>query len=128
MLNDEAARSEAITGRLKHGKGRDAHIVLSPQPSEDPNDPLNWPLWKKEVIIAILCLGAMLNAGTNVSIYSCSMHSGVVTLLTIPQGPFLNASYFEMSLQVNKPINTVVLVSGYNLLAAGCIGPFGTKP
>ena len=39
-------------------------------------------------------------------------------------GPFLNASYFEISLAVNKPINTVVLASGYNLLAAGCIGPF----
>lgn len=46
-------------------------------------------------------------------------------------GPFLNASYFEISLAVNKPINTVVLASGYNLLAAGCIGPlvaaFGRK-
>jgi hypothetical protein len=68
LLNDEAAHSEAITGNLKHGKGRNAHIVLSPQPSEDPNDPLNWPQLKKEAIIAILCLGAMLNAGTNVSL------------------------------------------------------------
>lgn len=25
--------------------------------------------------------------------------------------------------QVNKPLTTVVLVSGYNLLAAGCSGP-----
>ncbi|KAJ4256864.1 hypothetical protein NW762_008960 [Fusarium torreyae] len=24
-------------------------IVLSPQPSNDPNDPLNWPLWRKMV-------------------------------------------------------------------------------
>ncbi|OQV05803.1 hypothetical protein CLAIMM_10473 [Cladophialophora immunda] len=104
LLNDEAAHSEAITSGLKHGKGRDAHIVLSPQPSEDPNDPLNWPLLKKEIMIAILCLGSMLNAGTN--------------------GPFLNASYFEMSQQLNTDITTVVLVSGYNLLAAGCIGPF----
>jgi hypothetical protein len=94
-----------VTGGLKHGKGRNAHIVLSPQPSEDPNDPLNWSSWKKEIIIVILSLGAMLNAGTN--------------------GPFLNASYFEMSLQVNRPINDLVLASGYNLLAAGCIGPFG---
>lgn len=41
---------------------------MSPQPSEDPNDPLNWAMWRKELIIAILSLGAMLNAGTNVSI------------------------------------------------------------
>ena len=24
-----------------------ADIVLTPQPSDDPNDPLNWPAWKK---------------------------------------------------------------------------------
>ncbi|KIW13192.1 hypothetical protein PV08_08379 [Exophiala spinifera] len=104
LLNDEAAHQEAITEGLKHGKGKDAHIVLSPQPSEDPNDPLNWPMWKKEVITAILCLGAMLNAGTN--------------------GPFLNASYFQISQQLNMDLTTVVLVSGYNLLAAGASGPF----
>jgi hypothetical protein len=68
LLNDEAAHSEELTHGLKHGTGKDAHIVLSPQPSEDPNDPLNWPMWKKDMIIAILCLGTMLNAGTNVSL------------------------------------------------------------
>ena len=67
LLNDEAASSDGATQGLKHGTGKDSHIVLSPQPSEDPNDPLNWPKWKKDVITVILCLGAMLNAGTNVS-------------------------------------------------------------
>jgi len=67
LLDDYAAQTEEFTHSLKHATGTDAHIVLSPQPSEDPNDPLNWPKWKKELIVAILCLGAMLNAGTNVS-------------------------------------------------------------
>lgn len=40
------------------------------------------------------------------------------------QGPFLNASYFSMSQTLGMDINVVVMVSGYNLLAAGCIGPF----
>jgi MFS family permease len=39
-------------------------------------------------------------------------------------GPFLNASYFEMAQRIDVSLTTVVLVSGYNLLAAGCIGPF----
>ncbi|TKA69878.1 hypothetical protein B0A55_08828 [Friedmanniomyces simplex] len=104
LLNDHAAHTEDITGTLKHGRGRDADIVLSPQPSEDPNDPLNWSTWKKEVIIWILCLGAMLHAGVN--------------------GPFLNASYFEISALLGRPLPVVVLASGYNLLAAGCSGPF----
>ena len=51
--------------KFKRGTGRDAHVVLIPQPSDDPNDPyvsyflnqpfsdhyqhrLNWPRWKKE--------------------------------------------------------------------------------
>lgn len=66
LLNDRAAHTEDVVGTLKHGTGRNAHIVLSPQPSEDANDPLNWPAWKKELVIIILCLGAMLHAGTNV--------------------------------------------------------------
>lgn len=61
-------------------------------------------MWKKEVIIAVLSLGAMLHAGTN--------------------GPFLNASYFEMAQAIDTDLTTVVMASGYNLLAAGCIGPF----
>lgn len=34
--------------RLKHGTGKFSHILLVPQPSDSPNDPLNWPLWKKD--------------------------------------------------------------------------------
>ncbi|KAJ4146802.1 hypothetical protein NW765_016726 [Fusarium oxysporum] len=39
-------------------------IVLVPQPSDDPNDPLNWPRWKKEmftvsIIIGCGCVGAI---------------------------------------------------------------------
>lgn len=42
LLDDHSAHAEDVARGLKHGTGRDAHIVLSPQPSEDPNDPLNW--------------------------------------------------------------------------------------
>ncbi|KAI1370262.1 MFS general substrate transporter [Hypoxylon crocopeplum] len=40
---------------IKYGTGKYAKVELSPQPSEDPEDPLNWPLWKKH-----LNLGALL--------------------------------------------------------------------
>lgn len=68
QLNDESSDgdNDNNAANLKHGTGKDAHIVLSPQPSNDPNDPLNWPRWKKEMIIAVLAFGGMLNAGTNV--------------------------------------------------------------
>ncbi|KAI0204797.1 hypothetical protein F4808DRAFT_412205 [Astrocystis sublimbata] len=39
---------------LKYGVGKYTTIELSPQPSEDPEDPLNWPLWKKNLNFAAL--------------------------------------------------------------------------
>ncbi|KAI1874387.1 hypothetical protein JX265_004595 [Neoarthrinium moseri] len=29
-------------------------VVLSPQPSSDPNEPLNWPLWRKNLNMALI--------------------------------------------------------------------------
>ncbi|EXJ53391.1 uncharacterized protein A1O5_13380 [Cladophialophora psammophila CBS 110553] len=102
VLDDEVAHVEGLSG-LKHAKGKGQHVVLVPQPSEDPNDPLNWPLWKKEMITWILCFGAILNCATN--------------------GPFLNASYVAIAERLQTPLTSVVVLSGYNLLAAGATGP-----
>lgn len=45
---------------LKHGRGRHADIVLVPQPSDDPNDPLNWSQTKKHMTFFVLTLGTLL--------------------------------------------------------------------
>lgn len=34
---------------LKHDKT--GKVVLIPQPSDSPNDPYNWPKWKKEMFM-----------------------------------------------------------------------------
>ncbi|KAF8808029.1 MFS general substrate transporter [Phlegmacium glaucopus] len=47
---------------LKRGTGRDKHVVLIPQPSDDPNDPLNWPRWKKEACFWTLAFVASVDA------------------------------------------------------------------
>jgi hypothetical protein len=44
------------TSALKHGKGRNSDIVLVPQPSDSPRDPLNWPQWKKELLLLIISI------------------------------------------------------------------------
>ena len=49
----------------------------------------------------------------------------MIQLLIIAQGPLLNASYFQIAERLEMDLTKVVLVSGYNLLAAGCSGPFG---
>ncbi|KAF8466523.1 major facilitator superfamily domain-containing protein [Gautieria morchelliformis] len=45
---------------LKHGKGKYSDIILVPQPSDDPNDPLNWPSWKKHTTYFTLTYGTVL--------------------------------------------------------------------
>ena len=37
-------------------------VVLSPQPSKDPNDPLNWPMWFKWFILVQLSFAAFQNS------------------------------------------------------------------
>jgi hypothetical protein len=93
-LNDHAAQTQDFTQNLKHGTGRNSEIVLSPPPSDDPNDPLNWPMWKKEPIIIILYLGTMLNVGTNV----CSPIS--IDVSNLSRDRFLMPPYFAMAQQL----------------------------
>ncbi|PIL27048.1 MFS general substrate transporter [Ganoderma sinense ZZ0214-1] len=47
-------------GDLKRGTGKHSHIVLIPQPSDDPRDPLNWPRWKKETCFWMLVFASTL--------------------------------------------------------------------
>lgn len=51
----------------------DGHTILIPQPSSDPNDPLNWSSSKKHIILIILSFNAFIPD------FASSM--GVVTLL-----------------------------------------------
>jgi hypothetical protein len=38
----------------------DGHTLLIPQPSEDPNDPLNWSSTKKHLFLFIIAVAAFL--------------------------------------------------------------------
>ena len=51
-----ADRLASGTAHLKHGTGRDKDIILVPQPSDSPRDPLNWSLWKKDFMLFIICI------------------------------------------------------------------------
>jgi hypothetical protein len=39
---------------------KDGHTILIPQPSDDPNDPLNWSSARKHVILFIMSIAAFL--------------------------------------------------------------------
>ncbi|TVY92827.1 putative MFS-type transporter [Lachnellula willkommii] len=104
ILDEKVAHSGAVTAGLRHGTGRNTHVVLVPQPSEDPNDPLNWSPVKKLACIIILGLGTCLNAATI--------------------APLLNAGLSTISKDFGVPIGQITLISGYQLLVAGGSGPF----
>lgn len=77
--------------------------ILVPQPSDDPNDPLNWPLWKRDMITAILSITA---------IFATSL------------GPILAANTITLSLWFGKNLTKVALLTGYFLLGVGAAGTF----
>ncbi|RYP34030.1 hypothetical protein DL767_004472 [Monosporascus sp. MG133] len=46
---------------IKYGTGKFSAVELSPQPSDDPEDPLNWPLWRKHLnFVALLSMVALI--------------------------------------------------------------------
>ncbi|KAH7379889.1 serine/threonine kinase 16 [Cadophora sp. MPI-SDFR-AT-0126] len=104
ILEEEQAHSENVTGNLKHGTGKNSHVVLTPQPSDDPNDPLNWSTARKMSIMLITGLGTILYGSTF--------------------GPLLNASIIVISVDLNVSITDVTLLSGYQILVVGCTAPF----
>ena len=66
LLDQQAANSGAITNNLKHDK-KNPKILLAPQPSEDPNDPLNWSSSLKYLVCFILFLGTIVHSASTVS-------------------------------------------------------------
>ncbi|KAA8634727.1 hypothetical protein SMACR_00791 [Sordaria macrospora] len=51
----------STTRTIKYGRGKHSDIELVPQPSDDPEDPLNWPRWRKESSFFALLLVVALN-------------------------------------------------------------------
>lgn len=49
---------DATRGDLK--VARDGHTILIPQPSDDPNDPLNWSRFRKHLVLIIISMTAFL--------------------------------------------------------------------
>ncbi|KAF2640659.1 serine/threonine kinase 16 [Massarina eburnea CBS 473.64] len=88
---------------FKHGKGKITNIILIPQPSEDPNDPLLWPTWKREAAFAFL-------------FFNC------IIFAALP-GPMIAPATVALAVQLDVPIKKVAQLSGYQLLIVGALGP-----
>jgi len=84
------------TSHLK--KSADGKHILVPQPSDDPRDPLNWPMMKKQ-----LCFWTLL------------LMAGIAGAC----GPLVSSGYVAIARDTNASVNSVAASNGYLLLGLG---------
>ena len=86
-------RSHSNTKRTRDGK-----IVLYPQPDDSGNDPLNWPVWRRNA--ALLSLG-----------FYCMIGGGVT--------PILAAGFHQVANDLNISYNEVARTTGLYMMGLG---------
>ncbi|KAK7894034.1 hypothetical protein LTR67_006735 [Exophiala xenobiotica] len=102
--SNQPSQDAQVSARLKHGTGSSSHVVLVPQPSDDPNDPLNWSPLQKDWVYFNICVGASM-------------------LVTVPSG-LITSGIFTLTTVFDRSIEDVAALSGYVLLAVGSGAPF----
>ncbi|KAH8697941.1 major facilitator superfamily domain-containing protein [Talaromyces proteolyticus] len=88
--------SQTPTQLLKKGKGKYSQVILSPQPSDDPNDPLNWPQWQKESILLIVGMSAAV-AGAF--------------------GPMLSPGFVQIAAELDVPVSMLAQATSWMILS-----------
>ncbi|KAK3060793.1 hypothetical protein LTS18_007675, partial [Coniosporium uncinatum] len=91
-----------VDPNLKYDRSGPIPIILHPQPTDDPNDPLNWPLWRRDLILLLLSL---------------------LSILASTLSPLLAANTLVLSLLFRRTFTSMALLTGYHLLGVG-IGGF----
>lgn len=92
------SHGELNTSALRHGKGRDSDVLLVPQPSNSPNDPLNWSLLKKDLMLFFICID---------------------TAVVGAWGPMITPGFVEMTSQFGISYNKLNGDLGYGILMIG---------
>ncbi|KAJ5650075.1 Major facilitator superfamily domain general substrate transporter [Penicillium longicatenatum] len=95
--------SDRIPGAtsLKYDRSTAEPTLLVPQPSDDPNDPLNWPLWRRDLILAILSFVTVL----------CTTLSSIMAANTVTIAEYETITFVQAA-----------LLTGYHLCGVGVAG------
>lgn len=97
---------DAIKTTDENKRTPDGKVILQPQPDDSPNDPLNWPAWKRDV--ALICLG-----------FYCMVGGGTT--------PLLAAGFGDVAKTYSVSIPEVARTVGLYMLGLG-IGSVITSP
>ncbi|KAF3481689.1 uncharacterized protein GIQ15_04448 [Arthroderma uncinatum] len=104
VLDDDGSSIETPVpeeSHLKYDKTGPVPVILVPQPSDDPNDPLNWPLWKRDMILLILSFTSVICATTS---------------------PILAANTITIARTFTIDFTQAALLTGYHLCGVGVAG------
>jgi hypothetical protein len=58
---EKSSRSASVSATRK--TTADGLLILEPQPDDSPNDPLNWPLWQRDIALFSLGIYCMVGGG-----------------------------------------------------------------
>lgn len=90
----DAEEPDAYERTLK----KNGNIVLTPQPHDDPNDPLNWKQWKRDVMLMVIGFHSLVGGG---------------------QTPILAAGFKTISKQFGVPLTKMSYTTGGYMFALG---------
>lgn len=102
---------------LKHDSS--GRFVLVPQPSDSPNDPYNWPRWKKEMFTVAFAWGCGCVGGTSGYIKSIS---SISYLTHSAIGPLLGAAFVQLAELFNVELTTFVSGLQGGMIASIAVG------
>ncbi|RYO26301.1 hypothetical protein AA0111_g8209 [Alternaria arborescens] len=89
------------TGRSDLKYDKTGKILLVPQPSDDPNDPLNWSLRRRDTILLLLSL---------------------LSVIASTLSPILAANTISLAIYFGRDLTDMALLTGYHLLGVGVAG------
>lgn len=104
MMNDTnedgaaSTRATSIDDNSLSMKKSNNGIILHPQPHDNPNDPLNWPIWQRDLCLFLIGMQTFLGGG---------------------QTPILAAGYSGLLKEFNVPLTTISYLVGGYMLAMG---------
>ncbi|GAM88811.1 hypothetical protein ANO11243_068450 [Dothideomycetidae sp. 11243] len=98
--DDTAAAAAPASIALKRSKGSNP-VILVPQPSDDPRDPLNWPLWRRDLILGIISL---------------------LSVIASTLSPLLAANTLTLDLYFERTFGKIAQLTGWHLLGVGVSG------
>ncbi|KAJ5215031.1 Major facilitator superfamily domain general substrate transporter [Penicillium chermesinum] len=108
VTRSSSSQPSEVTG-LKHAKNARIPTILVPQSSKDPHDPSNWPLWRRDLILSILCFITVLCIITVL----CTTIGSIMAANTVTTADYNHITFVDAA-----------LLTGFHLCGTGVTGIF----